>query len=48
VLGSNYQTWLLGSLGFRDNSLLNSIYSSALASKVAYALRLGVYMGRLE
>jgi len=37
----------LGSLGFHNNSLLNGIYSSTLASEVARALYLGVYIERL-
>ena len=35
-------------MGFRNNSLLNGIYSSALASKVAYALYLGVFFGKVN
>ena len=38
----------MGSLGFYNNSLLNSIYSSVLVSKVAYTLYLRVFFGKIS
>jgi hypothetical protein len=35
-------------LGFYNNSLFNGIYSSILVFKVARALRLGVFFGKIS
>ena len=37
----------MGSLGYRNNSLLNSIYSSVLVFRVVYALYLKVFFKKV-
>ena len=38
----------MGSLGYRNNSLFNSIYSSILVFRVAYALYLKVFFRKVN
>ena len=38
----------MGSLGYYNNSLLSSIYSSVLVSRVVHTLYLGVFFGKIS